>query len=57
MKPVLTKDTYTQSEVNDIVTRYRDSLTRREDGAEKTYSRAQVQSILDAVEANPKHRE
>jgi len=56
MKPTLTKDTYTQSEVNAIAGAYRDSLTMREDGTEKVYSRAEVQKILDAIEANPKHR-
>ena len=55
-KPLLLKDSYSQSEVNEIVSRYRDSLTTRE-GVEKVYSREQLQSILDAVEANPKHRE
>ena len=55
-KPTLTKDTYTQSEVNDITSAYRDSLTTRRDGSEKKYSRAEVQAILDAIEANPKHR-
>ena len=56
MKPTLTQDTYTQSEVNAIAGAYRDSLTVREDGTEKVYSRAEVQKILDAIEANPKHR-
>ena len=56
MKPTLTKDSYTQSEVNAIAGAYRDSLTMREDGTEKVYSRAEVQKILDAIEANPKHR-
>lgn len=55
-KPILEKEEYTQSEVNKIVGGYRDSLTTR-GGVEKVYSRAEVQSILDAVEANPKHRE
>ena len=56
MKPTLTKDTYTQSEVNAIAGAYRDSLTVREDGTEKVYSRAEVQKILDAIDANPNHR-
>ena len=56
MKPELTKDTYTQSEVNAISSAYRDSLTVRRDGKEKNYSRADLQQILDAIEANPKHR-
>ena len=55
-KPTLTQETYTQSEVNELTQAYRDSLTTR-DGREKTYSRAEVQRILDAIEANPKHRE
>ena len=56
MKPVLTKGSYTQSEVNAITGAYRDSLTVRQDGTEKVYSRAELQKILDAIEANPKHR-
>ena len=55
-KPFLTKETYTQSEVNRIASDYRNSLTTR-NGREKRYSRAELQSILDAIEANPKHRE
>ena len=55
-KPTLTKETYTQTEVNELTQAYRDSLTAR-DGREKIYSRAEVQRILDAIEANPKHRE
>ena len=56
MKPDLIKDSYTQSEVNAIAGAYRDSLTVRTDGTEKVYSRAELQQILDAIEANPKHR-
>lgn len=55
-KPTLTKEEYTQTEVNEIVGAYRDSLTTH-DGVEKVYTRDEVQRILDAVEANPKHRE
>ena len=55
-KPVLTKDTYTQSEVDSMATAFRNSITGA-GGTEKVYTRAEVQKILDAIEANPKHRQ
>lgn len=54
--PELTKDIYAQSEVDAIVSAYRNSITNR-NGVEKMYTRQELRKILLAVAGNPKHRQ
>ena len=52
------QDFFTQDEVDLLATQHRRAIIQSHSGqTNKKYTRSEVQSILDAIEANPKHRQ
>lgn len=49
--------TFSQLEVDILATQHRRATLKKHGASHKRYTRDEVQSILDAISANPKHRE